>query len=89
MDEGDRMSTLPQRQKLNDIHSKCAKCVRGDQEGIKRGREEEECKRETENGERSEGRDEMGFLPRTNSWGEGEGRTGWTNDPEKEMIRDT
>ena len=52
MDEGDGMSTLRQSQRLNDIHSKCAKCVSGDQEGIKGGREEEEDERETKNGER-------------------------------------
>ena len=51
MDEGDRMSTLRQSQRLIDIHSKCAKCVRGDREGIKAGREEREGKRETKNKE--------------------------------------
>ena len=93
MDEGDRMSTLRQRQKLNDIHSKCTKCVRGDQEGIKGGREEEEGKRETKNKEQRTENEEKDAM----KWGSFQERTvgekekverGRTNDPE-EMIRDT
>jgi hypothetical protein len=94
MDEGDRMSTLRQSQRLNDIHSKCGKCVRGDQEGIKGGREEEKGKRETKNKEQrteNEAKDAMkwsSFQERT--VGEKEkAERGWINDPEKEVIRDT
>jgi len=30
-----------------------------------------------------------GMVPGEKSWGEGEGRQGWINDPKKGVIRDT